>query len=381
MRFAGICIFTLLFAACGGDDRRGPVSPGDDAGTPPMVDAGPIEPTGLALLGNGTHSVDAVNVGEVGAGLELLFLPRDLAFNPEAPTQLWVLNHGDNTTVIFFDPGTPEEDWNKRSGFGNDHFLASPSALAFGAPGTFATVQEEDEETQPSTPNDFMGPTLWTSDIEIYDSGHASHLDMLHNSPNAVGIAWDRDNVYWVFDGYHQSITRYDFQSDHGLGGEDHTDGIIERYVEDEMGYVAGVTSSMELDHATGLLYIADTGNSRIAVLDTATGTEAGPIGPNYDGAVMRSMAGATLTTLIDGTAVDLPRPSGLELHDGMIWVSDNERSTIVALDMAGTVVDYLDLSSIVASGGLGAMAFGPEDGALYVLDVPAHKVLRISPR
>ena len=378
MRLAALSILFALLAACGGNDRRGPVMTADDAGTTMPPDSGP---TGLPLLGNGTHSVDSVNVGEVGAGLGVLFLPRDLAFNPEAPTQLWVLNHGDNTTVIFFEPGTPAEDWNKRSGFGNDHFLASPSALAFGAPGTFATVQEEDEETQPSTPADFMGPTLWTSDIETYDSGHASHLDMLHNSPNAVGIAWETGNAYWVFDGYHQSITRYDFQGDHGLGGEDHTDGIIERYVEGEVGYAPGITASMALDHSTGLLYLADPANSRIAVLDTATGTEAGAIGPNYDGATMRSMAGAALTTFIDGTTADLPRPAGLELHEGMIWVSDNERSTIAAFDMEGNVVDWLDLSSIVPSGSLQGMAFSPVDGALYVLDVPAHKVLRITPR
>ena len=25
----------------------------------------------------------------------------------------------------------------------------------------------------------------------------SSHLDMLHNSPNAVGIAWDHGNAFW----------------------------------------------------------------------------------------------------------------------------------------------------------------------------------------
>ena len=35
-----------------------------------------------------------------------------------------------------------------------------------------------------------MGPTLWDGNLNIYDGGHASHLDMLHNSPNGAGIAW-----------------------------------------------------------------------------------------------------------------------------------------------------------------------------------------------
>jgi sugar lactone lactonase YvrE len=378
MRSASIVIAPLaigLLGACGGDRDRAPIEMTDpDAGMAP-IDAGP---TGIALLGGGTHSVDGLDLGEVGAGLGAMWEPRDIAFNPEEPSQLWVMNHGDNATIIFFDPGTPAEDWNKRSGFGNDHFLASPSAMAFGAPGTFASVQEEDEETQPSTPNDFMGPTLWTSDIGIYDSGHASHLDMLHNSPNAVGIAWDHDNLYWVFDGYHQSITRYDFQGDHGLGGEDHTDGIIARYVEGQVGYVPGVSSHMALDHATGLLYVADTGNGRVAVLDTASGTRAGSIGPNYDGAEMYAMEGATLTTLVDGAAVGMPRPSGLELHDGLLWVTDNELSKVLAFELDGTLVDWLDTSSVVPPGNLGAMAFGP-DGALYVVDTPTHRIHRLS--
>src|SRR5690606_38485909 len=123
----------------------------------------------------------------------------------------------------------------------------------------------------------------------IYDSGHASHLDMLHNSPNGVGIAWDHDNVYWLFDGFHESITRYDFRNDHGLGGEDHRDGIIRRYVEGEVSYVPEVTAGMEIDHATGLLYFSDPGNARIAVLDTTSGAPGGPIGPNYDGAEMNA--------------------------------------------------------------------------------------------
>ena len=364
-----------LLVACGGGDERMPAVDGD--GGTGMEDAGP---TGLPLLGGGTHSVEDVTVGEVGAGTGVLATPRDLAFNPEVPSQLWVLNHDNNSTVIFFDPATPDEDWNRRSGFGNDHFLASPAALAFGAPGTFATAQEEDSITQPSTPADFMGPVLWTSDIDVYDSGHASHLDMLHNSPNSVGIAWDHDNAYWVFDGYHQSLTRYDFQSDHGLAGEDHSDGIIARYVEGEVGYAPGVTSSMELDHDTGLLYVADSGNGRIAVLDTATGERGGTIGPNYDGAEMYEVTGATLTTLIDGAEVDMPRPSGLELHDGLLWVSDNATGKIAAFTLDGELVDWLDFSSEVEPDGLGSMAFGP-DGALYVIDQVAGRILRITPR
>ena len=109
---------------------------------------------------------------------------------------------------------------------------------------------------------------------------------------NRIQLAWHHDhegpidhgNAFWVFDGYHSSITFYDFHTDHGLGGTDHSDGEIARYVEGEVQRRMEVPSHMALDRDTGLLYISDTGNSRIAVLDTAVGEVAAAIVPNYDG-------------------------------------------------------------------------------------------------
>jgi hypothetical protein len=54
---------------------------------------------------------------------------------------------------------------------GGTHFMAEPAALAFGAPGWLATAQEQDQPTQPDTPVDFMGPTLWTADSGIFNAG------------------------------------------------------------------------------------------------------------------------------------------------------------------------------------------------------------------
>ena len=78
-----------------------------------------------------------------------------------------------------------------------------------------------------------------------------------------MGIAWEKDNVYWVFDGYHSSITRYDFNEDHGPGGTVHDDGTVSRYVEGKVKRVANVVSHMEMDRESNLLYVADTGNNR----------------------------------------------------------------------------------------------------------------------
>ena len=71
-------------------------------------------------------------------------------------------------------------------------------------------------------------------------------------------------NIYWVFDGYHSSIVRYDFATPHEIGGHDHSDGKVWRYDEVSVSRQEGVPSHMILDDNTGFLYIADTGNQRI---------------------------------------------------------------------------------------------------------------------
>ena len=38
----------------------------------------------------------------------------------------------------------------------------------------------------------FMGLTLWDGNLKEWEGGHLSHLDMLHNSPNGAGIAWEQ---------------------------------------------------------------------------------------------------------------------------------------------------------------------------------------------
>ena len=48
---------------------------------------------------------------------------------------------------------------------------------------------------------------------------------MLHQSPFSIGIAAETDNIYWLFDGFHNTIAKYNFQDphpDHEHGGEDH---------------------------------------------------------------------------------------------------------------------------------------------------------------
>lgn len=369
MRHAILLSGLLCVGACGGGSEP---SGTPDAGTP---DAGPV---GVAALGAGLHEPSGLEIVTIADVEDGLFEPRDLAFSPVADHELWILN-SDSWMVIVSGTGSPEQAAVSRRSTGWDHFLPSPAALAFGD-ATMATAHETDEETQSFTPTDFMGPSLWPLDPVLYDGGHDSHLDMLHNSPNAVGIAWNSGNSYWVFDGYHESITFYNFALDHGPGGSDHSDGIIERWAEGQVSYVPGVSSHLELDREAGLLYVADTGNHRVAVLDVRNGTPGATIDPNYDDALMRSMGSEPLRTLVDGATIGMMQPSGLALRNGIVYVTDRALSIVHAFDLTGAQLDWLDLSSQIPPGSLGALELDVE-GRVYVTDLSAHRVLRLAPR
>jgi DNA-binding beta-propeller fold protein YncE len=296
------------------------------------------KPTGLAVLGDGTHAMDAVQMTVIGTAKDGLAVPRDLAFNPNPPggaRELWVVNWESETMVVFDDPGEAGQASSDYHSGDSAHFFARPAGLAFGAPGTLGTIHETDQPTQGEggTEPDFMGPTLFTSERGDFNAGQGGHLDMLHNSPNGMGIAWEAGNTYWVFDGYHGSLTRYNFVDDHGLGGTDHEDGTVYRYVEGEVKRVPQVSSHLAYHAQSKRLFVADTGNQRIAVLDTATGKPSSTISPNYDGTIQKKVSGATLETLVDGAVAGLQKPSGLEVSGDLIFVTDNATSKILAFE------------------------------------------------
>jgi hypothetical protein len=339
---------------------------------------------GIPVLGTGANDLSGIEMTAVGNSSDGLKTPRDLAFNPTVPGELWVVNRatpGDERMVVYQNAGKSSQTSTFYNSSGSQHFFASPSSLAFGQTGEFATAHETDDFTQgpDGTPKDFMGPTLYSTQKPQYDAGHGGHLDMLHNSPLGMGIAWETERVYWLFDGYHDSITRYDFKEDHGLGGTDHEDGVVRRYVQGGVKRLANVPSHMVFDPDSALLYIADTGNNRIAVLDTESGTTGASISPNYDGDMQNQVNGADLWTFVEGTDVEMSAPSGMALHEGMLFVSDNDTSRILAFDLEdGELIDWVDTG--LASGSIMGIDFDA-DGSLWVVDAVDDKIYRISER
>jgi hypothetical protein len=356
-----------------GDTGDGDTGDGDG-------DGDQLEP--IPILGNGTHDIDTLDVTIISSPGDGLAFPTDLEFKPGVERELWVTNRADYSIVVYQNAGRSDQLSMKFQASGDDgqHFLAKPAALAFGENGLFATAQQEDQVTQPGDPPDgsFMGPTLWTSDLSVFNGGFASHEDMLHNSPLSSGIAWESGNSYWVFDGAHGSLTYYRFNSDHGIGGTDHSDGQIYRYVDGELGYEPSIPSHVAWDPSAAKVYAADTANGRIVRVDPGPATMGGALGPNYDGGSMNYMVGAELVTLVDGTTLEpiMSKPSGLELVDGILFVTDPIEARVYGFDLDGNLLDWLDTG--LPPGSLLGMAFD-EEGSLYIVDAVANQLRKFS--
>jgi sugar lactone lactonase YvrE len=380
----------LVFAvACGDSDAGQDDSVGTEQGTESGDGDGDSgDGDGDAESGDGDGDTGGSQVPEFGATFTVigsaadgLNAPRDLDFNPLAPDQLWTFNTLSHGTVIYFDPGTPEQTAEIRNDAYGQHFMAFVAAAAFGADtGRFGTCQESRDEWNvgPQEPDDFMGPTLWSSDLAIFavvgqefppNGQEGSHLDMLHQSPLCMGIAHEVDNAYWAFDGLHGNLLRYDFQDDHGPGGGDHSDGLIQRYVDTTVTRVPNVVSHLELDHPGGMLYVADTGGGRIMRLDTATGTSTGPLPGEWDGAEYTGVEGADYQVFVDG----LDEPAGLALTNDRLFVSEHGTGDIVAYDLDGNELDRLSTPASAIMG----ITLGP-DGHLWYADPIANQIVRI---
>ena len=328
--------------------------------------------------------------------------PSDLEFNPYVPDELWVVNHGDSSAAIISNASTARRSVQRRQDpEGAQHFMPSPMAFAFGGretsiqdaqgkmvEGTFATCPED--------PSDGMGPSLWASDLRIFglakdvreppfngpdtgDEGPSSHIDMLHRTPACTGIAWEgTGNIYWTYSGTKGMFVRYDFAADHGIGNSYHSDASVWRYRVDGIGYVPEVPSHMAYDREHKQLYMVDTGHARVVVFDPAgaSGSTRMSEGENLDHLrVALDMAPSQVTELI-GKSVGLKKPSGVELHAGNLYVSDNETSTIYKFSLAGAPLAAVAIAE-VAPGALAGITFGPDD-KLYFVDMVNSRVLRL---
>ena len=204
---------------------------------------------------------------------------------------------------------------------------------------------------------------------------------MLHQSPFSIGIAAETDNIYWLFDGFHNTIAKYNFQDphpDHEHGGEDHSDGLIYRYDEINVNRVPGLSSHMVLDHSNGMLYICDTGNQKIIRMDINAGeigNDLDPYGENIEG--YYSMIGADFETVIDSGLV---LPTGIDIYDTFLLVSDYSTGYIHIYDLEPTnQFQLLHKLETNITDDLMSIKVGP-DGTIWLVSTNANKLYQILP-
>ena len=301
--------------------------------------------------------------------------PLAVAQNPHDKS-IWIVNAGDDSSVVI-DPQGQARLFHDDSA----HFMNNPSAIAFSPTrNEFATVQDTDNDyNHHAMANMFMGPTVWTGDRTKFEGGTRSHLDMLHHSSNAMGIAAGADSTnreYWVFNGKAGSLDRYFFHQPHALGADDHSDGETIRYAEGQLKRVAGVPSHMALEAASGKLFIADTGNGRVVALDTKRASRQGtPIAGFHDETPLARGTAPALETITPAGA--LSRPAGLLLKDGNLIVGDNATGHIKVFSLTGELKGDLDT-------GLGPNALNglaEVNGRLFATDAKSNRLLEISVR
>jgi hypothetical protein len=262
------------------------------------------------------------------------------------------------------------------------HFMRRPTGIAFGDDDTFATCGEHRTGTFDDAAADFMGPTLWSASPEVFGpdgpGGNGSHLDMLHATPYCMGIAHERDNAYWTFNGDVGAIDRYDFHAPHEPGGANHTDGEVRRYLVGEVERVDDVPSHLVFDDKTQSLYVVDTGHARVLRLDPSTGRQGQPMRCDDDQLDFQVpvVEDSEVEVVVSGGS--LQRPSGIALLGGALYVSDNATSRITAFTLDGREIASLDTG--LPAGTLAGIAIGP-DGRLYFTDLRTSAVRRVEPR
>lgn len=335
-----------------------------------------------AILGKGDGTPASVgwsNVLSVG-----LNRATDLAFNPDFTNELWITSAGSDSLHVIHNPGEPNQT---QKGYydKSKHFLEEVITISFGPNGTFGTCGDTRNtyDGLAFDQMDFMGPALWPSieqDFVTYGpDAQNMHLDMLHSSPECMGIAAAGGNTFFTFNGFHSVLGYYNFAGNHpdvptGHGGEDHKDGKKRIFEDVHLTRVDGVPGHMIYDFDTDLLYVADTGAGRVLQVDTSTASWSGTLPSWEDDGTLMTLSGTTVVEVVKASD-GLQNPSGVALHDGVLYVADHATGWIHAFTLDGVKRNSLNTGFGVQS--LGGITVGP-DGKLYIVDMAKDRVLRI---
>lgn len=324
----------------------------------------------------------AQNVFTLVAGTSnLLLSPIDLDFYPDQdvrPNELWILNQGTynsgGSTVIVSSANSSTRA-HKYVKDGNAwHFMALASAIAFGDSNWATSNDILDANRQGGR---YTGPTLWPGDLSIYgivgnpatSQFNGSHLDMIHQSPYGKGIAFEKDNYYWVLDGYDGTLKRYNFGSDHGPGQEYHGDGGARVYPEFEFALHASLPGHLVIDSARKYLYGCDPSGKRVFRVDITTGAQSGSATKVNNEQLAGGYFNFTGITKDDSLITGLESPVGIDIYGKRLIVTDNFSDEIIIYNIEDNYseVGRIKLDYTSSPDPMGVKV-GP-DGRIYFVD------------
>ena len=309
--------------------------------------------------------------------------PQDLDFHPDTK-ELWVINKGtENTggsTVTIWNPDEADQttEWLRD---GNAwHFMSLPSGIAFSDNENFATSNAiYDANHDGGEP--FTGPTLWSSHPLIYakpSGGNGSHLDMLHATPNGMGIAHKEDNAFFIFDGNTGDIVLYDFKQDHGPGNADHSDGEIYRYSDVAVTRNTDMTPShMVYQTTTDWLYVVDGGSNKVIRVKASTGAQGGTpsYGPYEVTHVYTNITGSTQEVVVED---GLDSPTGIDIIGSTLVLSEYGTGKILFYDVKTIPATKLGEYD-TGNEGVTGLVIGP-NGRIWYTNALTNEVVKLEP-
>lgn len=346
-----------------------------------MIEVGPGTPNIIDQYVNNTN----LTMDLIAGSAQQVNLPTDLDFHPTLTNkELWVCNKNTEgsggSTVTIYDAGQPGQTSVYKIDGNAWHFMSLPTGIAFSENGNWANSPGVFDANHDGG-DPFTGPSLWSSDLNIYgepSGGNGSHLDMLHLSPECQGICAEKDNVFWVFDGYSGDIVRYDFVEDHGPGASYHGDATAIRYSDDAVAKdpANNVVSHIILDAEKKWLYAVDHGNQRVIRIDITTGSDQGGV-PQFP--MNETIAEYDVYTgyTQELVAFALDKPAGIDIIGNRLIVSEYQTGEIIIYDIIS--MPAVELYRInTGYNTVQGIKIGP-DGKIWFVDQSSNGVYKIN--
>lgn len=368
--FTGLIAVVFAFSACRKDSN--PESPINSQSEIPEFYANQNKNSAVVFIAGQESKLNA---------------PQDLDFNtnPNRPDELWVINKDivatGGSTVMFSNVAKPNQSYEWRRDGNAWHFMNTPSAISFSKENhNWATSHDILDANHAG--GTFTGPSLWSSDLSVYAINHGqgtngSHLDMLHGSPYSMGIESDKDNAFWIFDGYNEEIVYYDFKDDHGPGMHDHSDGVIRRYSDVKVKRLPGIPSHIVLDKDRKWLYVVDGGNNRVFRMDVNSAKFKSFLPLRNELLAEHTEYTGAITEVLLDSKDNLDKPCGIELVENRLFVSEYESGNILCYDLQKQKV--IDIFKTGAKGLMG-IKYNKAEKRLYFVNALANSVNKIEP-